>query len=223
MPAIAPDSDRIPLDSVVLGSDHESVMLLSGRSRRARMADEQLLTVADGEQLLAVARETVRRKLLGGRTAAVKTDNPRLRCSRGVFVTITSHGELRGCVGYIEGVKPLIDLVQDCAIQAGFHDHRFGPLTPEEYPSLAFEISVLTPLEQVEDLSEIVVGRHGLLISSHGRSGLLLPQVATEQNWDRETFLEHTCLKAGLPWDEWKNPRAEVYRFEAQIFSEENA
>ena len=79
----------------------------------------------------------------------------------------------------------------------------------------------LTPLEQVEDLSEIVVGKHGLLISSRGRSGLLLPQVATEQGWDRDTFLAHTCLKAGLPWDEWKNPRAEVYRFEAQIFSEE--
>jgi uncharacterized protein len=190
-------------------------------TRRALMADESLLTIEDGEQLLAVARETVRRKLLGGRAQAFKTDNERLKYRCGAFVTISSHGELRGCIGYIEGVKPLIDLIQDCAVQAGFHDHRFGPLTPEEYPSLAFEISVLTPLEQVEDLSEIVVGQHGLLITSHGRSGLLLPQVATEQEWDRETFLSHTCLKAGLPWDEWKNPRAEVYRFEAQIFSEE--
>lgn len=185
------------------------------------MSEDRLLTAEDGEQLLTLARETVRCKLLGGKSPSLKTDNERLKCLCGVFVTITSRGELRGCIGYIEGIKPLIDLVQDCAIQAGFHDDRFGPLAKEEYPNLAFEISVLTPLVQVEDLSEIVVGQHGLLISSHGQSGLLLPQVATEQGWDRDTFLAHTCMKARLPWDEWKNPRAEVYRFEAQIFSEE--
>lgn len=185
------------------------------------MADEIKLTEQDGEQLLAVARETVRQKLLGGRGPSFRTDNDRLKCRCGAFVTITKHGDLRGCIGYIEGVKPLIEIVQDCAIQAAFHDNRFEPLSPIEYPNIAFEISVLTPLERVEDLSEIAVGTHGLLISSRGRSGLLLPQVATEQGWDRDTFLAHTCLKAGLPWDEWKNPRAEVYRFEAQIFSEE--
>ena len=185
------------------------------------MADEIKLTEQEGEQLLAIARETVRHKLLGGKGPSVKADNEHLRCRRGAFVTIRSHGDLRGCIGYIEGVKPLIEIIQDCAIQAGFHDDRFGPLSPDEYPNIAFEISVLTPLVQVEDLSEVVVGKHGLLISSHGRSGLLLPQVATEQGWDRDTFLAHTCRKASLPWDEWKNPRAEVYRFEAQIFSEE--
>ena len=185
------------------------------------MADEVKLTEQDGDQLLAVARETVRNKLLGGRGTSIKTDNEHLRCRRGAFVTITSHGDLRGCIGYIEGIKPLIEIIQDCAIQAAFHDGRFEPLSSEEYPNIAFEISVLTPLERVEELSEIVVGTHGLLISSRSRSGLLLPQVAFEQGWDRDTFLAHTCLKAGLPWDEWKNPRAEVYRFEAQIFSEE--
>jgi AmmeMemoRadiSam system protein A len=185
------------------------------------MADEIKLTKQEGEQLLAVARETVRHKLLGGQGSSFATNNERLKCQRGAFVTIKSHGDLRGCIGYIEGVKPLIETIQDCAVQAGFHDSRFEPLSPDEYPSIAFEISVLTPLVQVEDLSEIVVGKHGLLISSRNRSGLLLPQVAAEQGWDRDTFLAHTCRKAGLPWDEWKNPRAEVYRFEAQIFSEE--
>ena len=185
------------------------------------MVDEIRLTQQEGEQLLAVAREAVRLKLLGGRGPSFATDNEHLRSRRGAFVTIKSHGDLRGCIGYIEGVKPLIEIVQDCAIQAGFHDDRFGPLSPDEYPNIAFEISVLTPLVQVEELSEVVVGKHGLLISSHGRSGLLLPQVATEQGWNRDTFLAHTCRKAGLPWDEWKNPRAEVYRFEAQIFNEE--
>ncbi|TFH64105.1 MAG: AmmeMemoRadiSam system protein A [Candidatus Zixiibacteriota bacterium] len=178
------------------------------------------LTKQEGEQLLAVAREAVRHKLLCGPAPSFATENERLKCRRGAFVTITSHGDLRGCIGYIEGVEPLIEIIHDCAIQAGFHDGRFEPLSPDEYPNIAFEISVLTPLIQVEDLSEVVVGKHGLLISSRGRSGLLLPQVATEQGWDRDTFLAHTCLKAGLPWDEWKNPRAEVYRFEAQIFSE---
>ena len=185
------------------------------------MADEIRLTKQDGEQLLAVARETVRHKLLGGQEPSLKTENERLNCRRGAFVTITSHGDLRGCIGYIEGVKSLIETIQDCAIQAGFNDSRFEPLSPDEYPNIAFEISVLTPLVRVEELTEVVVGKHGLLISSRSRSGLLLPQVATEQRWDRDTFLAHTCLKAGLPWDEWKNPRAEVYRFEAQIFSEE--
>jgi AmmeMemoRadiSam system protein A len=185
------------------------------------VADEIELTKQDGEQLLVVARETVRHRLLGRQAPSPKTENEHLKCRRGAFVTITSRGDLRGCIGYIEGIKPLIEIIKDCAIQAGFHDDRFGPLSPDEYPNIAFEISVLTPLVQVEELSEIVVGKHGLLISSRGRSGLLLPQVATEQGWDRDTFLAHTCLKAGLPWDEWKNPRAEVYRFEAQIFSEE--
>ncbi len=185
------------------------------------MAEQIKLTEEDGKQLLAIARETVRHKLLGGPKSQLGMDNERLRRRQGAFVTIHSRNDLRGCIGYIEGVKPLIEIVQDCAIQAGFHDYRFEPLSPAEYPYISFEISVLTPLEQAEDLSEVVVGQHGLLISSRGRSGLLLPQVATEQGWDRDTFLAHTCLKAGLPWDEWKNPRAQVYRFEAQIFSEE--
>jgi AmmeMemoRadiSam system protein A len=184
------------------------------------MTDNPALTDQDGLQLLAIARETVRHKLLGGRGPAFKTDNPRLCRRCGAFVTITSRGDLRGCIGYIEGVKPLVETVQDCAIQAAFHDNRFDPLTADEYPYIAFEISVLTPLERVADTSEVVVGRHGLLISSRGRSGLLLPQVATDQGWDRETFLTHTCMKAGLPLDEWKNPRAEILKFEAQIFSE---
>jgi AmmeMemoRadiSam system protein A len=191
-------------------------------NRRCQLSNEIKLTKEDGEQLLAVARETLRSRLLGGRVPSFKTDNERLRSRCGAFVTITSHGDLRGCIGYIEGIKPLIEIIQDLAIQAGFSDTRFKPLSPEEYPNISLEISVLTPLERVEDLTEIVVGEHGLLISSRGRSGLLLPQVATEQEWDRDTFLSHTCLKAGLPWDEWKNPRAEVYRFEAQIFSEKD-
>jgi AmmeMemoRadiSam system protein A len=185
------------------------------------MTDDMGLTEQDGIELLALARETVRHKLLGGESPKQKADNERLLRRCGAFVTITSRGDLRGCIGYTEGVKPLVETIQDCAIQAGFHDHRFEPLAPEEYPHIAFEISVLTPLEPVADSSEVVVGKHGLLISARGRSGLLLPQVATEQRWERETFLSHTCLKAGLPWDEWKNPRAEIFRFEAQIFSEE--
>ncbi len=184
------------------------------------MTDEIVLTEQDGLQLLAIARDTVRHKLLGGPAPTADPDNDRLNCRRGAFVTITCHGELRGCIGYIEGFKPLIDIVRDCAMQASFHDYRFEPLTAEEFPFVAFEISVLTPLEPVADVSEIVVGKHGLLICARGRSGLLLPQVATDQGWDRDTFLAHTCLKAGLPPDEWRKPRVDILRFEAQIFSE---
>jgi AmmeMemoRadiSam system protein A len=137
----------------------------------------------------------------------------------GAFVTIQNHGELRGCIGHIEANRPLAQVVADCAIAACSSDPRFPTVTAGELPHLDLEVSVLGPLEPVNDPEEIAVGRHGLVVEMGWHRGLLLPQVATEWNWDRIKFLEQTCHKAGLPRDAWKNG-ARVWRFEAEVFSE---
>ena len=129
-------------------------------------------------------------------------------------------GELRGCIGQIEARQPLVETVADCAVSAALRDPRFRPLTARELDAgTEIEISVLTPMERVSSIEEIEVGRDGLLIRQNYRSGLLLPQVAVEWGWDRDTFLAQTCRKAGLPLDAWQHG-AEIYRFQAEIFGE---
>ena len=117
---------------------------------------------------------------------------------RGAFVTLKEHGELRGCIGYSAPIKPLALTVRDVAAYAAVKDNRFRPVSPEELGLLEYEISVLSPLRRVLDVNEIEVGRHGLVVKQGDREGLLLPQVPVEQGWDRATFLEKTCVKAGL-------------------------
>ena len=141
-----------------------------------------------------------------------------LQEKRGAFVTLKINGRLRGCIGYVEGIKPLHKAVEEMAIAAAFHDPRFNPVREAELPDLEIEISVLTPLKQIRDVEEIEVGKHGIIIKKGSYSGLLLPQVATEYGWDRTTFLEHTCLKAGLPQDVWKEKDARIYIFSAEVF-----
>lgn len=149
------------------------------------------------------------------------------RCPRpllepsGAFVTLHKNGKLRGCIGYIEPVKPLIRTVQEVAIKAAFEDPRFPPLEAEELDQISLEISVLSPLEPITDPSEIEVGKHGLVIEFVNRRGLLLPQVATEYGWDAKKFLENVAMKAGLPPEAWKHPAAKLYRFSAEVFGEE--
>ena len=147
-----------------------------------------------------------------------KVDAPVLKENRGAFVTITKNGQLRGCIGYIEGRGPLHKTIEEMAEAAAFRDPRFRPVTEKELPDLEFEISVLTPLRRLTDVNEIEVGKHGIYIKKGWNSGLLLPQVATEYGWDRQTFLEHTCQKAGLPSNAWKDKNAEIYIFSADIF-----
>jgi AmmeMemoRadiSam system protein A len=138
----------------------------------------------------------------------------------GAFVTVHQFGELRGCIGQIEARHPLASAVVQCAISAATRDPRFPPMTARELnEGTELEISVLTPMQRVSSPEEIEVGRDGLLIQQGYHSGLLLPQVATEWGWDRETLLAHTCRKAGLPQDAWKHG-AEIYKFQAEIFSE---
>ncbi len=138
----------------------------------------------------------------------------------GAFVTLHERGKLRGCIGYIQGVKPIPEAVTDMARAAAFRDPRFPSLAREEFDRIDIEISILSPIEEVISVSDIVVGRDGLIVSRGNRSGLLLPQVATEQGWDLRTFLEHTCYKAGLPGDAWRIDGTRIEKFSAQVFGE---
>ncbi|MDL2209435.1 AmmeMemoRadiSam system protein A [Desulfovibrio sp. OttesenSCG-928-O18] len=136
----------------------------------------------------------------------------------GAFVTLKRNGQLRGCIGRLLSEDPLFITVGDMAEAAAFHDSRFTPLTLEEFPSLEVEISVMGPITRCMDPTQIVVGRHGLIMRKGDRQGLLLPQVPVEWEWDRDTFLEQTCRKAGLPPDAWHDPDTEIYWFEALVF-----
>jgi AmmeMemoRadiSam system protein A len=133
-------------------------------------------------------------------------------------VTITIDGELRGCIGRIKGDQPLYEMVTEMAQAAAFEDPRFSQLTPQEFEHIEVEISMLSPLERVHKFSNLEVGKHGLMIKMDFNSGLLLPQVATEQGWDGKEFLEQTCLKAGLPKNSYRDKYAEVYSFTADVF-----
>ena len=142
----------------------------------------------------------------------------RLKEKMGAFVCLKTRGELKGCIGYIKGVLPLHQTIREMARQAAFHDPRFMPLSPAEWKHTDIEISVLTPFIKVRDVEGIEVGKHGLYIEKGGHSGLLLPQVAIEQGWNRDEFLEFTCMKAGLPRDAWKDADATIYIFSADVF-----
>jgi len=139
---------------------------------------------------------------------------------RGVFTTLYLTGQLRGCVGYASPIRPLFRAVAETSRAAAFEDSRFWPVTPEEARELEFSLSVLSPVFAIA-ASEVQVGRHGLLISSGSRRGLLLPQVAVEHEWDRETFLAQTCQKAGLPLDAWRRS-ATIEAFTAEVFGDDD-
>ena len=141
-----------------------------------------------------------------------------LKEPRGAFVTLEKNHRLRGCIGLIEPVKPLYLTIREMAEAAAFRDPRFPPLKKEEFADLDIEISVLTPMREIQDVNEIQVGKHGILISRGMNRGLLLPQVATDYGWDRETFLKHTCQKANLPEDAWKKSDTKIMIFSADIF-----
>lgn len=169
--------------------------------------------------LLRIAREAISSRLTGTSSLA-SSDDPALSVQAGAFVTLHLDGDLRGCIGRIVSTDPLIHLVREMAQAAAFSDPRFRPLTSDEYKRIDLEISVLSPPEPVADIQSIRPGIHGLIIRRGGRSGLLLPQVATEYGWDRETFLSHTCMKAGLPSDAWKAGDCELLWFTATVFGE---
>jgi AmmeMemoRadiSam system protein A len=172
--------------------------------------------------LLQIARDSIAAVLEGRRPDlnqyAIDDD---LRRPAGAFVTLNDRdGELRGCIGSIEPVAPLFQAVSSSAISAAFRDPRFSPVQRDEFPTLHLEISVMGPILPVKDVNEIEVGRDGLIMRRGHSAGLLLPQVATDYGWDRETFLAQTCVKAGLPPTAWQFPDTKIERFSAEVFGE---
>ena len=173
------------------------------------------------EALLGLARRTVEAVALGGTLPVPDANLPdALRRPGAAFVTLHAGGRLRGCIGAIEPREySLAETIVMMARAASREDPRFEPLRPDELRGLHVEISVLGPLVPVASADEIVVGRDGLVVEEGYRRGLLLPQVPVEWGWDRETFLDQTCVKAGLPPDAWRRG-AQVFRFEAEVFGE---
>lgn len=181
------------------------------------------MTPAEQATLFDLARASIRARLAGDPPPSLPAPTPALSRAAGVFVTLRRSGALRGCIGRIQTERPLAESVRDLALAAAFQDRRFKPLSPEEYADLEVELSVLTPTEVLPPESlpgAVEVGTHGLIVRLHGRSGLLLPQVASERGWDPLTFLQQTSRKAGLPEDAWSVEGAVVEAFRCEIYEE---
>lgn len=170
--------------------------------------------------LLRLAHESIL-SALEGRDIPLDPPTDHLAEPRGAFTTLHLGGQLRGCVGYVLAVSPVYRAVADTARAAAFEDTRFHPVTLPEAAQLEIELSILSPPLPIP-ADDVEIGRHGLLISMAGRRGLLLPQVPAEHHWDRITFLEQTCRKAGLPLDAWKNG-ATIEAFTAEIFGDKRS
>lgn len=176
---------------------------------------------SEKREMLKLARDSIEKNLNSSDEGAdAKSSNPKLMKKCGAFVTLKIDGNLRGCIGYIQPIKPLHETISQTAVAAATQDPRFAPLKKNELDKISIEISVLSPLKLIDDPEEVKVGKHGLYMRKGMRSGLLLPQVATEQGWARKQFLEGTCRKAGMPIDAWKSSDIEIYIFTAEIFGE---
>lgn len=189
----------------------------------------QTLGLKLGKIAVKIARKVVDGYITSGKVPEIKSYPKEFKEKRGAFVTLNTYPDhkLRGCIGYIEPIKPLIDTIVDNAMNAATRDPRFMPLRPKELDSVVVEVSILTPPEPIKvkkpkDLiNEVVIGRDGLIAEMPPfYKGVLLPQVPIEENWDVETFLAHTCWKAGLNFDDWLNPKVKFYRFSAEVYKE---
>jgi MEMO1 family protein len=201
-----------------------AAIIISGSLRGATAdsgADPFTLSADEKKFLLKIARDNLRSWFTQGKGIRIfPTDLPK-NCleKRGVFVTLKKGGSLRGCIGFITGIMPLAQAVMENSYNAAFKDPRFKPLAADELKDIVIDISVLTEprLTAAEDVKP---GRDGIIIERGPYRGVLLPQVASEEGWDRETFLDHTCLKAGLPAGAWKDGVTKIFRFQAIVFSE---
>ncbi|MBI1920463.1 MAG: AmmeMemoRadiSam system protein A [Geobacter sp.] len=178
-----------------------------------RLSEEERTTLLD------IARETIVTYVKESSMPEKQLSNERLHAKQGCFVTIKKDGRLRGCIGNFVSDKPLYKLTQEMAVSAAVRDPRFYPMKASDLDEFSLEISVLSPLSKIENIDEIEVGTHGLYIEKNFARGVLLPQVATEYGWDRETFLSQTSVKAGLEQDDWRDG-ADIYIFDAQVFGD---
>ncbi|MBI1806318.1 MAG: AmmeMemoRadiSam system protein A [Ignavibacteria bacterium] len=180
-----------------------------------------MLSETEKQFLLHVARNSIECAIRNAHLTVSETVIPSLIEPSGAFVTLRIGNKLRGCIGYIDAVKPLLETVEDAATKSALDDIRFLPVEPEELPNITIEISVISPIVPIRSIDEIEIGKHGLVIVYGTHRGLLLPQVAVEHGWDRETFLSQTARKAGLPLYLWKDPEAKLFSFTAEVFSEQ--
>jgi AmmeMemoRadiSam system protein A len=182
-----------------------------------------MLTKEQRKKLLGLARNSIETYLTTGRKLEVSETDPLLLQNMGAFVTLHKAGELRGCIGNIVGQQPLYLTVRDMAVEAATGDPRFPAVAAGEMEDIEIEISALSPLEKVSSADKIELGRHGVIVRRGSRSGVYLPQVATETGWSKEEFLSSLCAhKAGLPADAWKDNSTELYIFSAEVFSEKS-
>ena len=202
--------------------DSKSASPIGHKKETEEESSDVGLSPKDKTTLMNIARTTIEDCVKGEKVPDFEIDSPILKEKRGAFVTIHEHGQLRGCIGYIEAIKPLYLTIREMAQAAALNDPRFRPVSPQELSSLDLEISVLTPLRKIKEVSEIQVGKHGVLLKKGYQQGVFLPQVATEQGWDRTTFLNELCHKAGISDPNcWREKDAELYIFSAEVFEEE--
>lgn len=197
-------------------------MKIDETKKEDKIISDDTLTKEEKNTLLKIARDTVTQFVTKGTKPDLSEYNltPRLKENAGAFVTLHENGQLRGCIGFIEGVAPLAETVQENACNAATRDPRFPPVTPKELSKIDIEISVMTPLKEIDSPEEVVAGKHGIVLKSGFHQGVFLPQVATEQGWDRKTFLEHLGYKAGLNKDAYKT--ATLLTFTAEVFGEKD-
>jgi AmmeMemoRadiSam system protein B/AmmeMemoRadiSam system protein A len=197
-----------------------AVALVKTQSQRA--AEQPFsLNAREKNELLSLARKSVEyavRERKPYEPAASTSET--LNQERGAFVTLKKSGDLRGCIGYTSAVKPLYVTVRDTATFAALRDTRFNPVAASELGQLEYEVSVLSPLRRVTDVRQIKVGQHGLLMKNGDYEGLLLPQVPVDEKWDRQTFLDETCVKAGMHAGCWKDENTDIFMFTAVVFGE---
>jgi len=184
----------------------------------------QLLTDDEGSMAVRSARAAIEH-VVAKRPKVSPDLTPVFGDKRGVFVTLTKSGSLRGCIGFPYPVMPLGEAIVHAAGAAALEDPRFPPVTKDELAAISLEVTILTVPELLEGEpakrpAKVIVGKHGLIVRGMGTSGLLLPQVATDYGWDAKTFLDHTCMKAGLSERCWTSKNVEILTFEGQIFSE---
>ena len=181
-----------------------------------------VLSDDEKRELLRIARASLREFLRSGRTPPGKPHRASLTANAGVFVSLHQGSELRGCVGNVEEDEPLYKAIQNMAVAAASRDPRFDPLTRDMLDEITIEVSVLGHRQPVENPGAIELGVHGVAVTSGPRRGLLLPQVATENNWDASTLVAHTCAKAGLDGEAWQNDGVRLEVFTAQVFDDKS-
>jgi len=211
-----------PTKDQVVGYNAIALIEKSSKPENKHAAAAELsFTREEADRLISIARSSIRAMLYDNKKLAIDASAipSDLRKELGAFVTLKINGNLRGCIGQFTANNPLYEVVKQMALASAFQDPRFAPLTKEEFEKTEIEISVLGPMKKIKNISEIVIGKHGIYIKKDFRSGTMLPQVATENHWTVEEFLGYTSRdKAGLGWSGWKD--AEIYIYEAAVLEE---